>query len=194
MLDRPWWAHALQWGLWIVVMAVVMGWLARSRMRARATGNPDVLRHPRSVLLVGVVSTGFFLALAGLSWFYPNTTGSPLITSGFLVFALLGTWWIVEFFHVEHRLESGGFRYRTIKCGTGFLRWSDVTRIRYSHSAKWFRIDGAGGEAVRISAMLMSLPEFAQAALRAVPDKRIESDTLDLLKQTANGSPPSIWG
>jgi hypothetical protein len=53
MSGRPWWAVLLQWTVWGVVMALVMGWLGRSRLRRLEHTEAGVLRHPRSTLVMG---------------------------------------------------------------------------------------------------------------------------------------------
>ena len=193
MSDRAWWVHVLQWGTWLVLMTVAMGWLARSRLGGRAAARSNILRFPRTVLVVGLIAWIFFVALTVLSLLYPNNTGSPLVSLAFLAFAAFAAHWVVEFFYVRYRIESNGLHYRTLFAGKGFLRWEDVARVRYSELTKWFRIDGTDGEVVRVSAMLLSLPDFARAMLRAVPGSRIDPATSDILQETANGSPPSIW-
>jgi hypothetical protein len=194
MANGPWWAQILAWGLWFALMSLLMGWLARSRQRPRSGSQPGVLQHPRSVLVLGLVCSGLFLTFALLSLLLPGETGSPLISLFFLGFALLGVPLIAEYVRVRHQLEPGGLRYQTLFGKRGFLPWSDVTCVRYSHTAKWFRIDGGAGEVVRISAMLTSLPEFARAVLEGVPRERIDPKTIPVLESTASGSPPSVWG
>jgi hypothetical protein len=58
---------------------------------------------------------------------------------------------------------------------------------------KWFRIVTDTGEVVRISVMLRGLPLFASALLANVPVERIEVPARELLKETAEGNPPSVW-
>jgi len=193
MANQPWWASAIQWAVWFALMSLVMAWLARSRHRPRLPNQQNVLVYPRSILVIGVVCAGFFLALALLCLLFPGETGSPLISLFFLGFSLLGIPLIAEYVRVRHQLEPGGLRYQTLLGKHGFLSWNDVARIRYSPGGKWFRIDGLTGEVIRVSAMLTSLPEFARAVLESVPPERIEVKTLPILMSTAAGSPPSIW-
>jgi hypothetical protein len=54
----------LQAGIWAVLMALVMAWLARSRTAASKL-REGVLAHPRSVLVISVMSTAFFAAFVG---------------------------------------------------------------------------------------------------------------------------------
>jgi hypothetical protein len=175
------------------MMSLVMGWLARTRLRARAGQSSNLLRHPRSLLIVGLVCSGFFLALAVLSQLYPGKSGSPAVSLTFLGFALLGVPVIAEYLRVRHELESDGLRYRPLLHGAGTLRWTDIRAVRYSHAAKWFRLETASGQVVRISVMLIGLPTFARAALEKIPATSIDPMTRAILEQTAAGSPPSIW-
>ena len=153
-----------------------------------------MLRHPRSTLVVGVVCSGFFLALAVLSSLFPGKDGSPAISLLFVGFACLGAPLIVEYYRVVHRLEEGGLRYTPLISSPSFMPWTDVKSVRYAPSMKWFRIEGRDGRIVRVSVMLMGLPEFARVLLSEVPELRIDPAARVLLEQTAEGHPPSVWG
>jgi len=194
MSDRPWWGTAVQWGLWAVIMGIVMGWLARSRTQPGASQGGQALVHPPSTLIIGLVCTGLFLFIAALSAVFPGKTGSPLITLFFLGFAALGFVMILEYRNGRHTLTTDGLQYRRMLGSTGALRWSEVTRLRYSESAKWFRLELADGRVVRVSAMLVGLPGFAQAALGQVAPAAIDADTRSVLEATAAGNLPRIWG
>jgi hypothetical protein len=63
---------ALQWTLWLVVMATVMGWLARSRLRARPASDARRLVHPPSTLIVGLVAFAFFAGLPSSRTSFPT--------------------------------------------------------------------------------------------------------------------------
>ena len=76
----------------------------------------------------------------------------------------------------------------------GFLRWSELRTVRYGATMKWFRLETQGGVVVRISGMLMGLPEFARALLRGAPTASIDPAALPVLEATADGDPPSLWG
>jgi hypothetical protein len=192
MAGRAWWATAIQWAVWLGATTLVMGWLARSRLRPHGL-NAGVLEHPASTLIIGVVCTLFFCALAVLSFLFPGRTGSGLVSLTFVGFALLGVLLIVDYVRVRHSLQPGGLHYTPLLSPTWTIRWDEVTRIRYSQAAKWFRIDTVGGRVVRVSAMLTGLPEFAKTVLREVPPSRIDANALPILEQTAAGNPPPIW-
>jgi hypothetical protein len=191
---KPWWAPVLQWGIWAVLMTIVMGWLAHTRTHPRPAGEAHSLAHPRSTLVIGLICGGFFLALAVLSAMFPGKTGSPLITLFFLAFAALGLPLVLDYRNARHTLTPDGLRYGRMLGEGGRLRWAEVRRIHYSEAAKWFRLELAGGEIVRISAMLKGLPEFAAAVLAQVPPAAIDPDTRAVLQATAQGELPRIWG
>jgi len=191
---RPWWAPAVQWGIWALAMSVVMGWLARTRTHAPAPHQARSLAHPRSTLIVGLACGGFFLALAVLSALFPGQTGSPLISLFFLAFAALGALLILDYRNARHELTPDGLHYGKLLGGGGQFRWADVRQLRYSQSAKWFRLELADHRIVRISAMLRGLPEFAAEALSQVPPPAVDAETRAVLEATAQGTLPSVWG
>jgi Bacterial PH domain len=184
----------LQWGVWALVMGAVMGWLARARSRPRAAQETHTLAHPRSTLIIGLVCAGFFAVLAVWSAILPGRTGSPLISLFFLAFAALGIPLILDYRNARHRLTPDGLRFGRLFGGGGQARWEDVRQIRFSQSAKWFRMDLADGRVIRISAMLQGLPEFAAAALAQVSPAAVDADTRALLEATARGDLPRVWG
>jgi hypothetical protein len=57
-----------------IVMAVVMAWLARSRLRTRLPTDSLRLYHPASTLVVGTVCFAFFAGIAIISNAFPNRT------------------------------------------------------------------------------------------------------------------------
>lgn len=194
MSDRPWWSAAVQWGLWAVLMTIVMGWLAGSRAQDPAAQSGKALVHPRTTLIIGLVCTGLFLVIAALSAIFPGKTGSPLVTLFFLTFAALGFLMILEYRNGRHTLTPEGLRYGRMLGSRGAFGWSEVTQLRYLESAKWFRLVVADGRVVRVSAMLVGLPRFAQAALGQVAPAAIDGDTRSVLEATAAGNLPQIWG
>lgn len=193
MSDRPWWAIALQWSLWFAIMTLVMGWLARRRSSPRPPQDAGKLVHPVSTLIIGLVCGGFFLALAVLCILFPGETGSPALSLFFVGFALLGLPLVLDYRNARHTLVADGLEYGRMLGRKGVLKWNAVRKLRYSPSAKWFRIDLADGGVVRVSAMLMGLPGFAQAALSQVSGTAIDSETRAVLEATAAGNLPKIW-
>jgi hypothetical protein len=176
-------------------MAVVMAWVARSRLRTRPNDEAQTLRHPMSTLAIGFVGAAFFFGIAIVS----NTVGknptSTIWTT--LVFIFLGAMslpMIADYFFARHKVSEFGIDYGRMLGQRGVLAWSDVKNVRYAPVMKWFVLEQANRRPVRVSAMLMGLPEFATQVLAHVPEERIELQTRNVLQQTSAGKPPNVWG
>jgi hypothetical protein len=193
MQDRAWWITALQWTAWGVVMSVVMGWLARSRARARPASQAHRLAHPPSTLIVGFACFAFFAGLAVVSNVIPNTTTAWWTTCLFVGFAFLAAPMVFGFFLEEHEISEAGIAHRNFAGVRKYLRWSELHAVHYAPAMKWFRLQTQSGRVARVSIMLMGLPEFARLLLRGAPPGAIDAGTLDVLRETAAGNPPSIW-
>src|SRR5438093_107545 len=136
---------------WLVGMSLVMGWLGRTRMVPRADQGARMLQHPRSLLVVGIVCSGFFVVIAILSVVFPDKDGpSAGITLGLLAFSLLGAPLVAEYFRVWHRLEPGGMRSQPLLREACSVRWKEVRRVSYSQTMKWFVVETAAGAVVRV--------------------------------------------
>jgi hypothetical protein len=177
---------------WWVATALVMGWLARTRQRApERTATGVVMRSPASLLTIGVVIIVFFLgcAIAALA---TSNDGARLFVC-FFGFAMLGAPMIADYYLDRLELREDGFAFRTTWGGKGDAAWSEVTEIKYSQAAKWFRVTLQSGRAVRVSALMIGLPALAEHLLARAPNARIDATTHKLLVETARGNPPSIW-
>jgi len=192
-MDRAWWSTALQWGAWAVVMVLVMGWLGRSRLRARPAADARRLVHPPSLLIFGFVCFSFFAGIAVISNIYPNNTATWWTTAVFVGFALLALSLMMAFLLEQHDVSDEGLASRTFLGTRKHLRWSELAAVRYAPSMKWFRLETQAGGIARISVMLMGLPEFARVLLQHAPPGAIDAATLDVLRETAAGNPPSVW-
>ncbi len=73
-MDQPWWGTVVQWTVWGIVMTLVMGWVARSRLKTRPHPDSRRLVHPPSTLIIGVVVFLFFAGIAIISNVFPNKT------------------------------------------------------------------------------------------------------------------------
>ena len=193
-MDQPWWTSAVQWAIWGVAMALVMGWVARSRHRARPSAEARRLAHPPSTLIIGLVAFAFFAGIAILSNVYANKTTTWWTTAIFVGFALLALPMIVDYFVAHHEVSEAGLSYGRLSGRRKHLEWSDVVRVRYAPVMKWFRVETRSGDVARISAMLVGLPEFARLVLAHAPPGVIDRETLPVLEATAAGRPPSVWG
>lgn len=194
-MSREWWVPIVQWTLWGLVMAVVMGWVAKARLRKRATADRYLLVHPLSTLLIGAAGAAFFFGIAIISnTVGKNPTATIWTTLAFVAFGLASMPMIADYFFARHRLTEEGIHYGRMLGQRGSLPWSQVKRLRFAPVMKWFVLDSASGARVRISALLMGLPEFARLALLHVPPTAIDTNTQIVLLETEQGRPPSVWG
>jgi hypothetical protein len=191
---RDAWLSGIQAALVAVATGLVMGWLAKARLRQRPATETSTLMHPKSTLLLGLVPMVLLLGVALIS----NTVGRNSSTTiwttlGCIAFASLGVPIISDYYFARHRLLDDGMAYGGMFGQRGQFRWSEVTRVRYGAVAKWFVIELSSGAKVRISAMLLGLPEFAIAILAQVPRNFIDDASYGVLCDTAEGNLPSIW-
>ena len=194
-MHHEWWIPIVQWSVWGVIMAVVMGWVARSRFAKRPDSDVQSLRHPRSTLAIGVVGALFFFGIAVVSnTVGKNDTATIWTTLGFIFFGSASLPMIADYFFARHKVSDAGIEYGRMFGQRGTLLWSDVQRVRFASVMKWFVLEPRAGAPVRISAMLMGLPEFARLLLLHVPAQLIDDEARALLEATREGRPPSVWG
>lgn len=179
--------------LWVVLVGLILGWLARSRLTPSPGQPTGLLRFPRSFLIVGWAVFGLFAAAAILSAIFPGQADPAIIPLVFLGFALLGIPIIAAYHRAWFRLEEGGMSYGRWFGGPLVLRWSQVTEVRYSEPLKEFRVKADTGAVVRVGVMVTGLPEFAETVLREVQESCMDQATRRVLGQTAQGRLPSLW-
>ena len=192
-MDSSWWTVILHVVLWTLLMGLVMGWVARSRNRTQPTTEADLLVHPKSTLIIGLVGFVFFLGIAVISNVYGNETSTVFTTAIFLSFALLSTLMIIEYAQVHHRVSEQGLNYGRLLRSRRHLYWSEVAKVRYAPTLKWFKIETKSGQVARISAMLVGLPRFAQTVLDHVSRHALDQETIDILQGISDGDLPPIW-
>jgi len=193
-MARPWWIGALQITLWTSLMSLVMGWMARSRSRTRAGDDGGRLVQPVSTLVMGIVCFAFFAGITIISnTIGKNRTTSIWTTLVFSAFALASVPMILEFVFGRHRVSEQGMEHRGMFGGRREFLWSDVERVSYSTTMKWFSIRLHSGPTVRVSAMVTGLPEFARLVLAHVRGTTFDDSTRDVLRDTQQGRLPVIW-
>jgi len=99
---------------------------------------------------------------------------------------------VLDYFFTRYEIGAEGLKYRTLFRRSGIAKWSDVEEVRFTEVMGCFRIRLRRGKTLRISVMLVGLPELAQALLRSVPSEIIDEETIQVLEQTAHGDLPSI--
>jgi hypothetical protein len=192
-MERAWWMTTLQWSVWGIAMALVMGWLGRSRLRARPATDAHRLVHPPSTLIAGLVCLALFAGIAVVSNVFPNKTTTWWTTAVFVFFALLSLPMVSGFFLEQHEVSEEGLAGRTFAGVRRQVRWSELRAVRYAAAMKWFRLETHSGRVARVSVMLKGLPEFARLLLEHAPQATADAETLEVLRNTAAGHPPSVW-
>src|SRR4030095_7018465 len=130
------WPQAIRWGIWLLLMAVVMGWVARSRLRARPAADARRLAHPPSTLIIGVVVFALFAGITVVSNIYANSTTSVFTTAVFVGFAALALWLGGGACLAGH---DEGMSHGSLT-GRRQFKWTEVSGVRYSPAMKWFRL------------------------------------------------------
>jgi hypothetical protein len=152
------------------------------------------LRHPASTLAIGTVGAVFFFGIAIVSnTVGKNSTSTIWTTLAFVFFGAMSLPMIADYLFARHRVSEIGINYGRMLGQRGVLDWSAVRSVRFAPIMKWFVLTPTSGQPVRVSAMLMGLPEFATQLLAHVPEDRIELHTREVLRQTRAGNPPSVW-
>jgi hypothetical protein len=183
----------LQGVIWVVLMAIVMRWVSRSRIRATGDAPIGEMAHPKSTLVTGLVCTAFFVTLTVMSTLVWKDMSTPWVTVCFASFSLLCGFVLVDYRYARHKVTEEGIEYGRMLRSRGEAKWSDVTRVHYSQGLGWFVLTLKDGSKIHISVLLTGLPEFARLALLKVAPEFISAATRTRLEETATGKLPSIW-
>jgi len=173
-------------------MSLTMRWIARSRYKRHPASEAHRLVHSHSTFVVGLLGFCFFLGLAIISNIYKNPTVTIWTTHGFAGFSLLFLALAYAYFRDWHVVSDEGMSYARFLRPRSTLKWSDVTRVRYSARLNWFSIRTKAGAAVQVSNILIGLPEFAELVLAHVSPVAIDPKTRHILEATAAGALPPI--
>ncbi|TRX55007.1 hypothetical protein [Thalassomonas sp. M1454] len=192
-MDKSLIANIIQWSIWGVLMVLIMGWLNRSRSKKRPENETKILKHPLSTLIIGGVCFSFFFGAAILSNVFSNGTETWWTTAIFLGFAAMSLPLVIDYFAAKHSLSESGIDFGRFNGQRVLVPWDEISSVRYAYIMKWFVIKTKNGKTVRVSAMLMGLPEFAKSLLELSTLVSIDEDTMEILKETRNGNPPSVW-
>ncbi|MFZ1099348.1 MAG: DUF4034 domain-containing protein, partial [Steroidobacteraceae bacterium] len=194
--SREWWTALLPAGGGLLT-SLITGWIALRRKRKAAQQAPDYSRrmqHASSMLSLGLLTLGLCVALAVAAIVYNNGSGGPIVSAACAGIGILGLLMIVEYFRASHELTVDGLDFGRLLGPRGSLRWRDVTRLTYSRGLRWFRIETASGEVVRICATLTGLPEFARAVLAQVPSYAIDDSAREVLQACVRGKTAQAGG
>jgi hypothetical protein len=190
----PDWLRALAQGLfWVVAMTLTMRWLARGRRRAAPDAAGGRVQHHAGSLAVGVICTLVFVGVIVAASIWPDEGVNVWFYAFMTGFVLLGAYLVADYRFARHTVSEAGMDFGRPTGRRVVFGWAEVRNVRFSKSWNWFRIALQSGEVVHVSGMMTGLPEFAGKVLEQVPAARIDSDTLAMLRDTANGKLPPIW-
>jgi hypothetical protein len=189
--NRDWWTALMPAG---GALLTSLG-IALSRKRKAAQAAPDHsgrMQHPPGTLFLGLLTLGFCVALAVFCIVYDNGSAGPIVGAVIAGFGMLGLLMILMYSRARDELTLDGLDFGRLLGPRGSLKWRNVTRLTYSRGLRWFRIETASGEVVRISAMLTGLPEFARAVLEQVPSYAIDDSAREVLRACGQGELPRL--
>jgi hypothetical protein len=190
----PDWLRAVAQGLfWVVAMTVVMRWLGRSRQTAAPAITSGRVQYHAAFLVLGVICTLFFVGAMVAATIWPDETVNFWFYAFMTGFTLMGVYMMADYRFARHTVWEAGMDFGRPTGRRVAFGWAEVRNVRFSKSWNWFRIELQSGEVVRVSGMMTGLPEFAAKVLEGVPEARIDSDTLAMLRDTANGKLPPVW-
>lgn len=194
-MTREWWTILMQWTIWVIVMTLAMRWLAKSRTSKRPDSAIGTLVHPKSTLITGIIVASFFFGIAIISnTVGKNSTTTIWTTLCFIGFGLMGIPIITDYFFGRHQVTAEGIEYGRMFGQRGTIRWPDVSMVSYSAFMRCFVLKSQSGRKIRISAMLMGLPEFARLVLLNVSHGLIDDHAHLVLRKTEQGQLPNLWG
>jgi hypothetical protein len=152
------------------------------------------MQYPPSVRAIGAFVLAVLAMLAAaFAVTAANGAGGPVLAGVLAAFLAFGLLLIVGSVRVWHVLTADGLEFGRLLGRRGSLKWRDVTRLTYSRGMRWFRIETASGEVVRISAILTGLPDLAGAVLEQVPSYAIDEGAREALQAYAiKGASPAV--
>ncbi len=189
---REWWVAFLPAFGTLFPALLTASVVARRKRKEAALEHPGRMQYPPTMLAVGMLLLGIFLALLGLLTFNANGTPDPIVGAATAGCAVLGILIVAAYWRSWHELTPDGLEFGRLLGSRGSLRWRDVTHISYSRGMHWFRIETASGDAVRVSTLLTGLPEFARTVLQQVPGYAFASGTREALQGYVQGQMPRL--
>jgi hypothetical protein len=191
MPERSGTSYAIQYGLTFVVVALVLGWLGKSR-RAAEGRTAQVLTYSKAVIIVGCfTAAGFaFFTVLFASSGDPSQRLAALFPAAGLLF---GAAFIREGVWVRHELSPDGLAYRGLFRRYARIAWGELESARWSETGKWFVVTTRDGRKLRFSAMLSGLEAFGVALQAHCPHLEVDAKTAIVLAGARNGVLPSFW-
>ena len=175
---------------WIVAMAFMTRWFARSRLRERPAGEERMQRHPPAILVIALLCLAISVAMVIGSF---TATGGvlPFVVGSALI--VLSVYLIADYFLARHVVDELGMEYGRPSGQRGRFAWNEVHRVAFNKRMNWYRLELASGVMVRIAGTQMGLPEFARHVLRHVPTAQIDPHVQTMLQDAGREKLHGPW-
>ncbi len=195
-MDSSLWRPIIQWTVWAIVMALVLGWVRRSRAAANKLGDsraPGRMVLPNTMLILGIVGVVLFTGcIVGASVSARRDDAATAALPIFLALAMLSLWVLLECLMDRHDVSDRGLTYRRTVRSNGHAAWSEVQRVEYSDFMKWWVVRLRDGETIRISALHTGQAEFARQVLQHADEAVTDPHTAELLADACDGRLPQL--
>lgn len=166
-------------------------WMRKSTIKkADININCVILRYSKNCLVIGIIISVFCGYWTIVAFWTPNVPIETILSLSFLT--LLGLYLVIMYFNEQFIVDEYGLEYRNTFFNTTYLRWDEITEIRYLVFWRCFSCRTGDGIKINIPIIISGLPFLAQILIEHVSANGINSKTAEVLSRTAAGNPPSI--
>lgn len=176
--------------IFFLVATSVIKLIGMGRLRKRPKHVAHIVVHPLSTALIGIVWSALCWTFTAMALSSPSEPYWALF--GGFGLGMPGVFLVLCFFISKHEIHTQGLTSRRIFGRRREVLWSDVVRIWYSTMRMSFVLDIRDGSRVRISALMIGLPKFAEMALANVSPSAFDETMRATLKATAAGDLPDL--
>ena len=174
-------------------LILLTSWVVDRFRKPRLQKSKLVLRYSAFLFVVGLLGMLFVgggLAVGVRLYLLHPERVHPVSLIWFVPFFLLFLWMVLEFLFVRRTVTEEGMEARELFGKRIRIRWDAVVRVYYSPLAGWFGVVDAEGKIIRVSVMMLGLPDFARVVLSRVPPEVMEPEARSRLQKAARGNPP----
>ena len=175
---------------WLIAMAFMTRWFARSRLRERPASEAREQRHPRPILIIGVICLALSVAMV-IGSFTASGGVLPFVVGSAMI--VLSVYLIADYYFARHAVDELGMDYGRPSGQRGRFAWDEVRRVAFNKRMNWYRLELESGITVRVAGTQMGLPEFAAHVLRHVPAARIDPHVQTMLERASRGKLHGLW-
>lgn len=175
---------------WIVAMAFITRWFARSRLRERPAAEAREQRHPAPILIIGLICLAMSVAMV-IGSFTASGGVIPFVVGSAMI--VLSVYLIADYYFARHLVDELGMAYGRPTGRRGRFAWNEVRRVAFNKRMNWYRLELASGVTVRVAGTQMGLPEFAAHVLRHVPATHIDPQVHTMLEKASRGKLHGVW-